>query len=157
MNIVKGDLDDPRVIALFTLNFETNHALTPAESVHTPDIDSMRSPDMDFWTVWDGESLLAMAALKQLGDGHGEIKAVHTAEASRRTGAASLLMRHLIDSARAQGMERLSLETGSFEYFAPARGLYEKFGFSYCPPFGDYTDDPNSVYMTLDLRMANAG
>jgi putative acetyltransferase len=37
------------------------------------------------------------------------------------------------------------------EYFEPARGLYRKNGFRSCPPFGDYREDPNSVFMTREL------
>ncbi len=49
------------------------------------------------------------------------------------------------------GYDRLYLETGSQDFFAPARRLYQRHGFSICPPFADYGDDPNSVYMTLAL------
>jgi putative acetyltransferase len=49
------------------------------------------------------------------------------------------------------GFTRLSLETGSYEFFLPARKLYEKFGFHYCEPFADYQSDPNSVFMTRHL------
>jgi putative acetyltransferase len=51
--------------------------------------------------------------------------------------------------ARKRSYERLSLETGTAEAFIPARKLYESFGFAYCGPFGDYNEDPNSVFMTL--------
>jgi putative acetyltransferase len=49
------------------------------------------------------------------------------------------------------GFARLSLETGSTEFFRPARSLYEKFGFDYCEPFACYRPDPNSVFMTRAL------
>jgi putative acetyltransferase len=44
----------------------------------------------------------------------------------------------------------LSLETGSWPYFQPARALYRSVGFVECPPFGEYAHDPNSVFMSLD-------
>ena len=53
--------------------------------------------------------------------------------------------------ARAEGLTRISLETGSFDHFAPARRLYARHGFTDCPPFADYRPDPNSVFMTLAL------
>jgi putative acetyltransferase len=79
---------------------------------------------------------------------------MHTAQAARRTGVGSAMLRHIIATARAGGMARLSLETGSWDYFAPARALYARHGFVECDPFGDYVLDPNSVFMTLDLREA---
>jgi putative acetyltransferase len=61
------------------------------------------------------------------------------------------MLRHIIDKAREMGMTRLSLETGAWPYFAPARALYRRYGFVECPPFGCYNADPNSVCMTLEL------
>ena len=96
MEIVKGDLDDPRIVALLTLNSETNHAVTPPGSVHTLELDALRSPEIDFWALWDGDKLLAMGVLKRLGQGEGEVKSMHTAEAARRTGAGSRMLQHVI-------------------------------------------------------------
>jgi putative acetyltransferase len=61
------------------------------------------------------------------------------------------MLAHIIDEAKRRGYARLSLETGSMDFFRPAQSLYEKFGFQYCPPFGDYVLDPNSVFMTREL------
>lgn len=58
----------------------------------------------------------------------------------------------IVEAARSRGYRRLSLETGSQPAFDPAPRLYESFGFTHCGPFGDYADDPNSVFMTLELR-----
>lgn len=77
---------------------------------------------------------------------------MHTAQAMRGKGVGSAMLRHIITTARASGMSRLSLETGSWEYFRPARELYRSHGFLECPPFADYLLDPNSVFMSLDLR-----
>lgn len=76
---------------------------------------------------------------------------MHTAEHHRRNGAGSAMLRHIITKARENGLSRLSLETGSWPYFVPARELYKRHGFVECPPFGSYVADPNSVFMTLDL------
>ena len=77
---------------------------------------------------------------------------MHTAEAARRQGAGSAVLRHLIATAWAGGFGRLSLETGAQAYFRPARALYARHGFVACLPFAGYVLDPNSVFMTLDLR-----
>jgi len=58
---------------------------------------------------------------------------------------------HIMKHARTNDLTRLSLETGSTEAFAPARRLYEKYGFEACGPFGTYREDPHSAFMTRDL------
>ncbi len=112
---------------------------------------------MKFWSAWDGETLLGVGALRQLSHSHGEIKSMHTAQTSRRVGVGTAMLRHIIETARMTEMTRLSLETGSWAYFDPARALYRSHGFVECPPFGDYVADPNSVFMTLELSYPTAG
>ncbi len=77
---------------------------------------------------------------------------MRTAYAYQRRGVASQILRHLMHEAQRRGYRRLSLETGSMEYFEPARRLYASFGFEYCAPFASYVEDPNSVFMTLELE-----
>lgn len=77
---------------------------------------------------------------------------MHVAERMRGRGYGAAIVRHVIATARARGMSRLSLETGSWPFFAPARALYARHGFVECEPFEGYKPDPNSVFMTLDLR-----
>ena len=72
-------------------------------------------------------------------------------------GIGGAMLRHIIAAARATGMRRLSLETGSWPYFAPARALYAAHGFVECGPFEGYGPDPNSVFMTLDLAARQTG
>jgi len=93
-----------------------------------------------------------MGALKQLSADHGEVKSMHTVLASRRKGVGSAMLQHIIAWARSRGISRLSLETGSWNYFRPAVALYRNHGFVHCPPFDNYMQDPNSIFMTLDLR-----
>jgi putative acetyltransferase len=95
--------------------------------------------------------VLGVGALKRLSATHGEIKSMHTAEASRRRGVGAAIVRRIIEAARSGGMTRVSLETGSWPYFIAARALYRSQGFVECGPFGDYVPDANSVFMTLDL------
>jgi len=151
MDIRSGGLDDPRVVALLRHHFDKCHEVTPPGSAHVFDLSRLKSPDVDFWGVWEGETLLAVGAMKRLDATQGEIKSMHTSEAARRRGAASLMLNHIVTQARAQGLKRLSLETGSFGYFEPAVALYTSHGFAECPPFGDYKPDPNSLFLTRAL------
>jgi putative acetyltransferase len=152
MRIETDDLTRPEIHALLDEHLQNMHALTPAESVHALDLDKLRQPGITFWSAWDGSRLLGCGALKELDPAHGEIKSMRTPAALRRRGAGRAILAHIIDIAHARAYERLSLETGSQDAFAPAHRLYEAFGFARCGPFGDYRDDPNSVFMSLRLR-----
>ncbi len=151
IGIIPGDFSDPRVVDLLNIHLTTARAETAPGSAHALDITRLQSPDITFWTIWDDQTLLGFGALKWLSNDHGEVKSMHIAEAMRRTGAGSLMLRHIITTARATGISRLSLETGASEYFRPARTFYRRHGFVECPPFADYVLDPNSVFMSLDF------
>jgi putative acetyltransferase len=151
LRIVDGGLDDPRVVALLQLHLTRARAETAPGSAHALDLTALRAPEVSFWSVWEGDQLLAVGALERLSAEHGEVKSMHTAEAARGRGVGSALVRHIVAEARTQGMRRLSLETGSWPYFLPARALYARHGFVECGPFGDYREDPNSVFMTIEL------
>jgi putative acetyltransferase len=152
VSVTQGDLDDPHVIDLLRTHLTLARAETAPGSAHALDLSGLRSPDIRFWAIWENGALLAIGALRRLSADHGEVKSMHTAQSARRKGAGSAMLRHIIACARKDGMSRLSLETGSWDYFRPARALYLRHGFVECPPFGDYVPDRNSIFMTLDLR-----
>ncbi|QDY90998.1 GNAT family N-acetyltransferase [Arthrobacter sp. UKPF54-2] len=127
-------------------------ATSPAESVHALDHGALAGPDISFWTARDdGGELLGCGALKELGREEAEIKSMRTAEHARGRGIAALVLGRILDEAHLRGYQRLFLETGSQEFFAPARRLYARHGFVPCPPFAGYQPDPNSVFMALSL------
>jgi len=152
MRIIQGDFNDPRVIDLLEIHLSSALRETARGSAHALDLAGLRATDVNFWTIWDGETLMGMGALKRLSADHGEIKSTHTAQSVRRRGAGSAMLRHIIEIARQSGMSRLSLETGSWEYFLPALALYRSHGFVECPPFAGHVRDTNSVFMSLDLN-----
>jgi putative acetyltransferase len=151
LQIIEGGLDDRRVVELLRTHVSRARAETARGSAHALDLSQLRGPEITFWSAWEGDSVVGVGALKRLTPEHGEIKSMHTAEAARGRGVGSALLRQIMATARARGMSRLSLETGSWAYFLPARALYARHGFVECPPFGEYGDDPNSVFMTLEL------
>ena len=151
MKIKIDDLQHPAIHALLNEHLQNMYELTPPESVHALNLEKLRAPDITFWTVWENDLLLGCGALKELDRKHGEVKSMRTPLAHRRKGAGRAILAYIIEVAKGREYERLSLETGSQEAFKPARKLYESFGFTYCGPFGDYTEDPNSVFMTLLL------
>ncbi|MBO9713115.1 GNAT family N-acetyltransferase [Sphingomonas sp.] len=152
MEIRDGGLDEPAVIELLRLHAAGMLENSPAESCHFLDLSGLKVPEVSFWSVWEGEALLAIGALKALDPAHGEIKSMRTAPDQLRKGAAAALLQHILDVARARGHARLSLETGSSPAFVPAIALYQRFGFEDCGAFGDYPrDDPFSRFLTLTL------
>ena len=151
MKIEIDDLSRPAIHALLEEHLRNMHELGPPESVHALDLDKLRRPEITFWSAWDGDLLLGCGALMALDARHGEVKSMRTPAAHRRTGAGRALLMHIIETARARGYERLSLETGSVAAFEPAHRLYESAGFVRTGPFGDYVEDVNSVFMTLAL------
>jgi putative acetyltransferase len=152
LQIRTDDLAGDEIRALLAEHLREMHSLSPPESVHALDLTALRRPDITFWTVWSADTLLGCGALKALSATHGEIKSMRTARAHRRSGVARAMLEHIIAEARRRAYRRLSLETGSLPAFAPARRLYEQFGFTYCAPFGEYREDPNSVFLTRALE-----
>ena len=151
MEIRRDDLRGPEIRALLEEHLRNMHEISRPQSVHALDLDALRHPSVTFWSVWSGPALLGCGALKELDRAHGEIKSMRTAGDHRRKGVARAMLRHIVTEALARSYHRLSLETGSQPEFLPARRLYESFGFTYCPPFEGYVDDPNSVFMTRVL------
>lgn len=152
MNIKLDDVSGAEVHALLAEHLRSMFLHSPPESVHALDTESLRSPDITFWTAWtdDGE-LMGCGALKHLDDTHAEIKSMRTATPHLRKGVARRLLVHILETAARKGYSKISLETGSADAFAPARSLYASFGFEYCGPFADYAHDPHSVFMTLEI------
>lgn len=126
-------------------------SVTPPESKHALDLEGLRQPEVTFWSVLDDETVVGCGALKAMDDHHAEIKSMRVAPSHRRQGVASALLGHILAEATARGFSQVSLETGSFEFFEPARRLYTVHGFEPCEPFAGYKPDPNSFFMTRTL------
>lgn len=151
MEIRIDDLSGAEIAQLLREHLQEMALHSPPESIHALDLEALRKPEITFWTVWEGSELLGCGAIKQLDPRHGEIKSMRTAAAHKGKGVAAGLLSHIVEEAKRRGYERLSLETGSMQAFAPAHKLYARFGFETSPPFADYIEDPNSVFMTKKL------
>ncbi|MEP6997976.1 MAG: GNAT family N-acetyltransferase [Betaproteobacteria bacterium] len=151
MQIRLDDLAGAEIRALLAEHLHDMHQLSPPESVHALDLTALLHPQITFWTAWSNGELLGCGALKELAPAHGEVKSMRTSSAHRRKGVARAMLQHIIAEAHRRSYTRLSLETGSMQAFEPARRLYEGFGFTYCSPFADYTEDLNSVFFTRTL------
>ncbi len=159
MHIIEDDLTGNEIRALLETHFAGMLASSPVGSCHFLDFEGLQGPEVTFWSVWTSDTpnaaLMGCGAVKELdaihGPKHGEVKSMRTHADHLRKGAAAAMLEHIIATAKARGYRRLSLETGSTPDFDAAHGLYLRSGFAYCPPFGDYVEDPFSRYMTLEL------
>jgi len=151
MHIKVDDLTGIEVIKLLQEHHQDMLLHSPPESVHALDITSLQADDVTFWSVWVENELAGCGAIKQLSSVHGEIKSMRTSPGFRRQSVAQTLLEFILNESIKRNYNKVSLETGSMDAFIPARNMYEKFGFKYCCPFADYSEDVHSVFMTKQL------
>jgi putative acetyltransferase len=150
MAIADPRIDDVRQLIEHHLKFGRLHS--PPQDAHALEVDDLLDPVVTLFSIRrHGGKLVAIGALKRLDDRHAELKTMHTAEHVRGLGIGRAMLDHLLTVARERGFERVSLETGVMEAFAPARSLYLSAGFAPCEPFGDYRPSPNTTYMTMSV------
>ena len=146
----EGELGTDDVRALLAHHFAEMTAGTPPSACHVMPADARADPSIRFFTVRDDDgTLLGCGALKRLAGDHGELKSMRTADAALGRGVGRAMLDHLITVARAQGMTRLSLETGNS--FAAANRLYQREGFERCGPFGGYRPTDFTTFYTRTI------
>lgn len=150
-DIRRDNLSGSDVQALVQEHITEMLSNSPIESVHTLPLDSLRKPEVTFWSIWHHGELSGCGALLELDGTHGEIKSMRTKAKFLRMGVGQVMLSRIISEAKMRGYTRLSLETGSVDAFKPALNLYKQNGFEVCDPFGDYKHDPHSVFMTKIL------
>ncbi|WP_145744837.1 GNAT family N-acetyltransferase [Saccharopolyspora dendranthemae] len=151
MRIVVDDLTGPEIEAFLNGHLSEMRAISPPGSTHALELNSLRRPGVTFWSAREDDAVLGCGAIKEIDLEHAEIKSMRTDPCHKNRGIASLLLNHIISESKLMGYTRLSLETGSADFFEPARKLYLKHGFDYCDPFAEYRKDPSSVFMTRQL------
>lgn len=151
VEITGADFADPRLASFLQAHLDDMEPTAPPESRHALDLSALQRPHVRVWVATDRDGIVGTAALAAVDDRHEELKSMRTEPRARGRGIASRLIEHALDDARSRGVERVSIETGSMAFFAPARALYAKAGFVPCPPFGSYVDDPLSTFMTLEI------
>jgi len=151
LEIREDDLSGDQVRALLAFHLAEARAKTPAEFSFALDLSGLQQPNIIVWTAWAGERIAGVAALKDLGDGSGEVKSMRTDPHHLRRGVAGALLGHIVSEARKRGMTRLLLETGVGAAYEPAKALYRSHGFGDGEPFGDYQPSPYNDFMQLAL------
>ena len=151
MKSIENNFDEPQVNELLTKHFIELRSVSPPGSTHVLDIPGLKDPTIRFWSLWDGKNIVGCGALKLLEKDHGEFKSIRVANKFRKNGMGEKIISHLIDQAKQIGIKKISIETGSGNFFKSARELFKKFGFEPCEPFAHYTEDPNSCYYTKNI------
>ena len=148
---IEGNFDHPEVNELLTKHFVELRAASPEGSAHVLDIPGLQISSIKFWSLWNNNMLMGCGALKFLDNQHGEFKSIRIHDNFRRMGNGISVINHLINEAKKLNIKKLSIETGSGNFFKPARKLFQQCGFVLCGPFAHYKEDINSVYFTMML------
>jgi GNAT superfamily N-acetyltransferase len=115
----------------------------PPASQHGLSVDQLIESQVDFFVLRVGGALAGCGGMQRFGKEYAELKRFYIRPAYRRNGLGGVLLRHLEDFARTQGIPIVRLETGIYQHEAIL--LYEKTGYRRIPPFGSYPEDPLST------------
>ena len=136
--------DAPDAIALITELEAVLEPLYPSESRHGLSVERLITEAVPFFVLRADGVAAACGGVKLFGTDYGEIKRMYVRPRFRGQGFAKQMLDHLSAYAWTQGVSLLRLETGIHQH--EAIGLYERMGFHQIPPFGDYRDDPLSLF-----------
>ena len=151
MRIAEASLADPTVRDLIAFHQQDMEAMSPPGTSFALDLSGLSGAETTVLGAWEGEELLAIGALKRLGGGRAELKSMRTRPEHLGKGIAKAVLEALIDLSRAEGIARLSLETGTSDEFVPAIRLYTKYGFERGDAFADYVNGPHNQCYHLPL------
>ena len=151
MKSIEGNFNKPEVNKLLISHFIELSSVSPVDRDHVLDIPGLKNPSIKFWSLWENDQLIGCGALKFLDKEHGELKSIRVADSFRRKGNGFKVINHLINEAKELNIKKISLETGTGNFFTPARKLFDKCGFKVCEPFAHYKKDPDACYMSLLL------
>ena len=149
MKSIEGNFDNSEVLELLNKHFIELRSVSPEGSAHVLDIEGLNDQNIKFWSLWEGNLLMGCGALKLLNKEHGEFKSIRVEDRFRKKDNGIKILKHLIFEAKKLNIKRISVETGTGDFFAPARKLFNKCGFKLCKPFDHYKEDPNSCYMSM--------
>ena len=121
---------------------------TPIEHVYALDASKLFTPDITVCSARVLGEIVGVGAMRKLDSEHAELKSMHTLASFRGAGIGKALVAYIEDFAKNQGINRVSLETGTNEPFKPARELYKSLGYEECEAFGDYVLSQDNMCMT---------
>lgn len=151
IHVRRDDLSSAEVQSLVAEHLAGMNGNSPPGHVHALALESLRAPDVTFWSAWAAGTLCGCGALKELDRLTGEVKSMRTRPAFLRKGVAQAVLDEIVRAGRERGYSRLVLETGTGPAFEPAHALYRRNGFEWSGPFGEYTATDFNVFMAKDL------
>ncbi len=151
MEFILNNFDNPKVNILLIKHFKELKSVSPEGSAHVLDIEGLKHQSIKFWSLWIDDELFGCGAIKFLDKEHGEFKSIRVNDNFRGKGLSKDIIKFLFYEAKKKNIKKISVETGSGNFFLPARKLFKSLGFKPCPPFAHYTDDPNSCYFDIKL------
>jgi putative acetyltransferase len=141
-------IEDPGTVEVGNLITQLDaylHSLYPPECNHLMPIESLRQPNVTFLVARvDGQAVGCGAFVKHEA-GYAELKRMFVLPDFRGLRLGRQILENLESLIRSAGLTRVCLETGVSQF--PAVRLYESFGYKVRGPFGDYPDDPLSIFM----------
>ena len=149
MKSIEGNFDNPEVNEMLIKHFIELSSVSPVCKGHVLDIPGLKDPNIKFWSFWKSDQLMGCGALKFLDTEHGEFKSIRLSDKFRKQNNGIKIIKHLIDRAKKLNIKKISLETGSGNFFIPARKLLIKCGFKVCEPFSHYKKDSQACYMSM--------
>ena len=149
MKSIEGNFDNSEVLELLDKHFIELRSVSPEGSAHVLDIEGLKDQNIKFWSLWEGNLLMGCGALKLLNKEHGEFKSIRVEDRFRKKDNGIKILKHLIFEAKKLNIKKISVETGTGDFFTPARKLFNKCGFKLCKPFAHYKEDANSCYMSM--------
>ena len=152
MKSIENNFEDPKVNELLNKHFIELRSVSPKGSTHVLDIPGLKIPSIKFWSLWENNNLVGCGALKFLEDKHGEFKSIRISDKYRNKGLGKKIIDYLIEEAIKLNIKKISVETGTGNFFEPARKLFKKCKFEPCEPFAHYKVDINSLYLTKLIK-----
>ena len=125
MKTIEGNFDNPEVNQLLKKHFIELRSVSPKGSAHVLDIEGLKVKSIKFWSIYENEKLIGCGALKFLDSVHGEFKSIRVADSFRKKGYGKKVIAILIEKSRQLNIQKISIETGSGEFFLPARKLFK--------------------------------
>lgn len=149
--IRQDDLSGAETRALLALHLAGMRAHSPQDNVFALDVSALQASEVTVWSVWCGDRISGIGALRQFDATGGEVKSMRTHPAFLRQGVGRMVLDRIIAVARQRGLRRLSLETGSGVAFEAAVAFYRQAGFQEGSAFSEYRPNAFSRFFHLIL------
>ena len=117
MKSIEGNFDNSEVNELLLNHFKELRSVSPEGSTHVLDIPGLKDPSIKFWSIWEDSKLVGCGAIKLFDQKHGEFKSIRVTNEFRKKGYGEKILKHLLIKAKNLNLRKLSIETGSGDFF----------------------------------------